>query len=287
MIETLFTISIVGLIVGFVFSMPIAGPISILITSHALRGQMRYCITAAIGASLIDMCVCFIVVHGFTSLVGKFAYYIPYFLLVGGVILFVIGVRIVLTKFDFEHVHLKKTGLQRVIKIKDKSGFWTGLLLNASNPSIFIGWLTSSFLVISLVASMGLNVAGLDQMLGKNVAAASTLTKNNNLKQEHIPAIVTTTVKETGISVLHCHAAPVADPVPMPKHFRLLFSTCYAFFVAVGTVLWFIPFSYILVRYHQKIKIGIITNLVHGLGIVLCCTAIYLVGRAIGMFIAA
>jgi len=286
MIETLFTISIVGLVVGFVFSMPIAGPISILITSHALRGQMRYCITAAIGASLIDMCVCFIVVHGFTSLVGKFAYYIPYFLLVGAVILFIIGVRIVLTKFDFEHVQLKKTGLQRVIKIKDKSGFWTGLLLNASNPSIFIGWLTSSFLVISLVASMGLNVAGLDEMLGKNVAAASTLTKNNKLKQEHIPTIVTATVKETGMSVLHRQVAP-SVAVPLPKHFRLFFSTCYAFFVAVGTVLWFIPFSYILVRYHQKIKIGIITNLVHGLGIVLCCTALYLVGRAIGMFVAA
>ena len=286
MIETLFTISIVGLVVGFVFSMPIAGPISILITSHALRGQMRYCITAAIGASLIDMCVCFIVVHGFTSLVGKFAYYIPYFLLVGAVILFIIGVRIVLTKFDFDHVQLKKTGLQRVIKIKDKSGFWTGLLLNASNPSIFIGWLTSSFLVISLVASMGLNVAGLDEMLGKNVAAASTLTKNNKLKQEHIPTIVTATVKETGMSVLHRQVAP-SVAVTLPKHFRLFFSTCYAFFVAVGTVLWFIPFSYILVRYHQKIKIGIITNLVHGLGIVLCCTALYLVGRAIGMFVAA
>jgi threonine/homoserine/homoserine lactone efflux protein len=285
MIESLLTISLVGLAVGFLFSMPIAGPISILITSHALRGQLRYCITAAIGASLIDMLVCLIVVNGFSRLLGKYADYVPYFLLVGSVILFIIGIRIVRAKFDFEHIDLKKTGLQRVIKIKDKSGFWTGLLLNASNPSIFIGWLTSSFIVLSFVASLGLNVGGLDQMLGNNVAAARTLTKKAGLKQENMKVISAAVAKETELSALHTHIQPVEIP-QMPKYFRLFFSASYALCVAIGTVIWFIPFSYILVRFHQKIKVGIITKVIHVLGIILCCTAIYLMGRAIGTLIA-
>ena len=285
MIESLITISLVGLAVGFLFSMPIAGPISILITSHALRGQLRYCITSAIGASLVDMLVCFIVVNGFSRILGRFAHMIPYFLLVGAVILFIIGIRIVRAKFDFEHIHLHKTGLQRVIKIKDKSGFWTGLLLNASNPSIFIGWLTSSFIVLSFVASMGLSVGGLDQMLGNNVAAANTLTRNTGLKQDKLPLIASQAVKETGITALYRHAKPKEIP-QMPKNFRLFFSISYALFVAIGTVLWFIPFSYLLVRYHQKIKVGIITNVIHVLGIILCCTAIYLMGRALGTLLA-
>ena len=49
MLESLATISIIGLMVGFIFSVPVAGPISILITSHALKGEGRYCVRVAFG----------------------------------------------------------------------------------------------------------------------------------------------------------------------------------------------------------------------------------------------
>ena len=39
MIESIITMSIAGFLTGFIFSMPIAGPISIMITSNALKGQ--------------------------------------------------------------------------------------------------------------------------------------------------------------------------------------------------------------------------------------------------------
>jgi hypothetical protein len=43
MIESIITMSIAGLLAGFIFAMPITGPISILITSNAFKGRLRYC----------------------------------------------------------------------------------------------------------------------------------------------------------------------------------------------------------------------------------------------------
>jgi len=59
MVSNFITISIVGLLAGFIFSVPVAGPISILITSNALKGKFWYSLKAAIGASFADFFLCF------------------------------------------------------------------------------------------------------------------------------------------------------------------------------------------------------------------------------------
>jgi threonine/homoserine/homoserine lactone efflux protein len=59
--------SIAGLLSGFIFSMPIAGPISILITSNALKGRLSYCNRVNLGASFADFTYVFIAVYGLTN----------------------------------------------------------------------------------------------------------------------------------------------------------------------------------------------------------------------------
>ncbi|HAW59184.1 MAG TPA: hypothetical protein DCX03_09290, partial [Bacteroidales bacterium] len=66
MVSNFVTISIVGLLAGFVFSVPVAGPISILITSNALKGKFWYSLKAAIGASFADFFYVFISMLGLT-----------------------------------------------------------------------------------------------------------------------------------------------------------------------------------------------------------------------------
>ncbi|MGB7567633.1 MAG: LysE family transporter [Chitinivibrionales bacterium] len=281
MVESIVTISAVGLVVGIIFSMPIAGPVSILITSHGLRGQLRYCFTAALGASIIDFTVCFIAVHGFTRLIGIFAEGIPYILFCGSIFLFIVGWKIVKARFDFEHMDIKQTGLKRILKKQEKSGFWTGLLLNASNPSLFIGWLTSSFIVISFVASLGLNVGGLDQMLGNNVGAINNMAKDRATSKEMIHSIKTPKAFITPAKSLTKTNVDLERPSPV---FGLLFSLAYAFCVAVGTIIWFVPFSYFLVRHRTKLRVDLISKMIHGLGIFLCGFALYLMVRVIFIF---
>ena len=68
MVESLITMSIAGFLTGFIFSMPIAGPISIMITSNALKGRLRYCNLFNLGASFGDFIYVFIAVFGLTKL---------------------------------------------------------------------------------------------------------------------------------------------------------------------------------------------------------------------------
>lgn len=281
MVESIVTISAVGLLVGIFFSMPIAGPVSILITSHGLRGQLRYCFTAALGASVIDFTVCFIAVHGFTRLIGILADGIPYILFCGSIFLFFVGWKIVKARFDFEHMDIKQTGLKRILKKQEKSGFWTGLLLNASNPSLFIGWLTSSFIVMSFVASLGLKVGGLDQMLVNNVGAINNIAKDHNTSKEIIHSIK---APKTFIAPAKASVKSNSDLETPSPVFGLFFSLAYAFCVGVGTIVWFFPFSYFLVRNRTKLRLDIISKMIHGLGIFLCGFALYLMARVIFLF---
>ena len=100
MIESLITISLVGLLAGFILSMPIAGPISILITSNALKGRTRYCYLATIGASFADFFYVFIAVFGLTKLYTLYKPFIPYVLSVGALFLIFMGYKIFKTKID-------------------------------------------------------------------------------------------------------------------------------------------------------------------------------------------
>ena len=280
MIESLLTISLVGLGVGIVFSMPIAGPVSILITSHGLRGQLRYCITAALGAAIIDLAVCCLAVRGFTRLFGLVVDFIPYILLCGSVVLFIIGLRIVRARFDFDHLDLKKPGVKRIWKVQEKSGFWTGMFLNASNPSLFFGWLTSSALVMSVVTSFGLNVGGIDHVLGDNVVIVNSFANHNTVTKDMMrPAKVPKIVEAK------TQRPPPYDEAKNSTLFQWLFSLSYAFFVAAGTVIWLSLFAYFLVRNRAKLKMDLISKVIHGLGIVLCVFAVYLLGSALCFFI--
>jgi len=42
-------------------------------------------------------------------------------------------------------------------------------MINFLNPTLFIGWLTSSFFMISFMASLGFDTGGLDTIIHQNV----------------------------------------------------------------------------------------------------------------------
>lgn len=159
MTESLITISIVGLIVGFIFSMPVAGPISILVTSNALKGRLKYCNLVTVGASFADFVYVFAAVFGLTKYYSLYEPAIPYILLAGTVFLLYIGYKISKTRIDLEHLE-DKSILSKKIRRHERGGFITGFMLSFFNPTLFLSWLTSSFIVISLVASLGFNTGG-------------------------------------------------------------------------------------------------------------------------------
>jgi threonine/homoserine/homoserine lactone efflux protein len=277
MIESLITISLVGLLAGFILSMPIAGPISILITSNALKGRRRYCNLATIGASFADFFYVFIAVFGLTKLYSFYKPFIPYLLSAGSIFLLFVGYKIFKTKIDIEHLD-DKSNLSEKIRKKERGGFYTGFMMNFLNPSLFLGWLASSFIVISFISSLGFNTGGLDTMIGQNVKEFNSI-EGNHLEKQQIPSYLQ--LKTNKASNIEIHKQDRS----YPKYFPLLIGLCYAFFLSAGSIIWFYYLALFLAKFHQRINVNIVNVIINGLGIVLCIFGIFFGYSAIIMFL--
>jgi len=278
MSESLLTISIVGLLAGFIFSMPIAGPISILITSNALKGRIRYCNLATIGASFADFIYVFIAVFGLTKLYSWYKPVIPYVLLIGAIFLVSVGIKIFKTKVDLEHLD-DNSQLSGKIK-KGRNGFWTGFMLNFLNPTLFLGWITSSFFVLSLVTSLGFNTGGLDKNIKDNFKEINKIEGKSTQLQPEAPSYL----KFDSVKLVD-HNATEEEVAHFPKYFPLLLSLFYAFFLSIGSIIWFYYLAMLLSRFRHKININIVNRIIQTLGIVLCLFGIFLGYKAICIFI--
>lgn len=277
MLESVFTISIAGFLAGFIFSMPIAGPVSILITSNALKGRLHYCNLVSYGASFADFTYVFIAVFGLTRLYSLYQPAIPYMLSAGSILFFFLGYRIFNTKIDIEHLEDKSHLTERIEK-RERGGFYTGFMINFLNPTLFIGMLTSSFLVISLVASMGLHTGGLAIKLHQNVKEI------NKIEGRSIVDSGLVGIKQFENLQIRKSADKKSDKTVYPAYFHLLISICYALCLSVGSILWFYLMAFLIVRYRRRINIKVISAFIKSLGILLVLFGIYFGYLAVNMF---
>lgn len=268
MIESIITISIAGLLAGFIFSMPIAGPISILITSNALKGRLRYCNLVSMGASIADFTYVFIAVYGLTKLYSLYKPAIPYIFAIGSIFFFYMGYKIIKTKIDIEHLE-DKSHLAEKIKKREKGAFYTGFMINFLNPTLFIGVLTSSFFVISLVASMGFHTGGLAGKMDQHVKEISNI-EGGNLENSKILSLDQFENIQIGKNKDHQQ-----DQTKYPASFHLVISLCYALFLSLGSIIWFFLMTFLIVRFRKRINIKVISVFIKSLGVVLGIFGLY------------
>jgi threonine/homoserine/homoserine lactone efflux protein len=277
---SLITISIIGLIAGFIFSMPIAGPISILITSNALKGRLKYCNLLAIGSSIADFLYVILGVYGITHLFTDYKPVVPYILGVGSVFIMFIGIKIIRTKFDTEHIDEENILSEKHIK-SQRGGFYTGFMINLLNPTLFFGWIISSFIVLSFAASLGFNTSGLNTRIDADLTRMEEI-DGNLIEKPQIPSYLQ-------FDTLHIlkkdNKSLTVKPVEQTRNFKLLVSVFYSVFLSVGSVLWFILLSVLLARFRKWININIINWLIRGMGLILCLFAIYFSYSAVRMLL--
>jgi putative LysE/RhtB family amino acid efflux pump len=272
MLESALTISITGLIAGFIFAMPIAGPISILIVSNALNGKLAYSKRISLGAAVADFIYTFIAVFGITKLYSWYKPAIPYLFLGGSIFFIILGIKIIRTPFDPESIG-ERSHLTSRIRDEGKGGFYTGFMVNLLNPTLFISGLISSFFVISLVSAMGFNTGGLELKINNQVNEISAI-EGKNLKEkidlEKLDKF--TREKESGEDQQKKKIAEEKDATPR-NHF--IISSCYAFFLAAGGVIWFFLLAYLLSKYRKLINMKLLTALIKGFGATLCLLGLY------------
>lgn len=255
-----------GFTAGFILSIPVAGPINILITSNALLGKLRYCLRVALGASVIEFFYVLIIVFGIVSLYKFYKPFVPYILLVGAVVLVIVGVKVTKTRFNITNVNLKEIVKD---KIANKGGFSTGILINITNPSLFLGWLSSTFIIFSLASSLNLNTGGLDVIVQENL---DTIQKMNSEKQlEH-------KIDSSIVERFNNHSKPdQLNPIVL--------SLIYAGSLSLGSFLWLNLYSRMIVKFRTKLRIGLISGIIKILGFVLILIGFFLAYKSINLFL--
>ena len=266
MFESIVTISLTGFIAGFIFAMPIAGPISILIVSNALNGRLLFSNRVSLGAAIPDFFYIFIAIYGVTRLYSYYAPAIPYLFIAGAVFFIALGLRIFKSPVDLGNLE-DKTRMTERIKNQDRGGFYTGFMINLLNPTLFISGLISSFFVISLIAALGLNTGGLETKIHENVREINSIDGGN--LEEQIPVDRIKKLQENNERLRRI------ENVAYPPSFHLIISTCYAFFISLGGLLWFYLLAYTLARYRGMINIKILSTLIKAFGVSLVILGLY------------
>lgn len=254
-----------GFVAGFILSIPVAGPINILITTNALLGKLRYCIRVAIGAAVIEFIYVLIIVFGIVSLYGLYKPFVPYILIIGSVILIIVGIRVMRTKFDLTNVNLKEIVKDR---IANRGGFITGILINITNPSLFLGWLSTTFVIFSLASSLNLNTGGLDLIVKENLDTIQKINSNHKPDQK---------VETDIIERFNNHKnGDELNPIVL--------SLIYAASLSIGSFVWLNLYTRFIVKFRNKLKIGLISFIIQVLGFGLMLIGIFLAYNSIKMF---
>jgi threonine/homoserine/homoserine lactone efflux protein len=270
MLEVLITVSIIGLIAGFIFSAPAAGPIAVLVISNALQGKKHFCGYSALGAAIIDFIYCFIAIFGFATIYEYYAPLLPYTLLAGAFFIFYVGIRLMRQKLEIERFESVEVDAPIQNARDRKEGFMAGFMYNAMNPSLFFGWLFSTLVIMSFAASLGFNVAGLDAEIGNNV----NMMNGSGTSEAATEALARAEAPEEMDT----------DSAMNSRWYKILLATSYAFFVAIGTILWFYPMALVIIKYRDSLKLTVITRTIQSLGLVLCGFGVYLLYQAYSLF---
>jgi threonine/homoserine/homoserine lactone efflux protein len=125
-------VSLVAFVFAFVGSLPLAGPIALLVVSNAARGRYREARRIAFGAAAAEGVYAFLAFWGFATFLARHALVLPISHGVTAVVLSVLGAR-----FAF---FTMKGQAARASDEPKPGRFWLGFSISAINPTLLVTW---------------------------------------------------------------------------------------------------------------------------------------------------
>jgi threonine/homoserine/homoserine lactone efflux protein len=127
---------IVGLVLGFFGSIPVAGPISILVLKDALEKGHRQGFHIALGAAAGESVYAFVAFWGLTTVLETFPVLIPISKIAGAVLVIALGIYLVVRR-------PKQTEMTTAKLAERQSKLWLrGFLIAVLNPTLLATWTT-------------------------------------------------------------------------------------------------------------------------------------------------
>jgi threonine/homoserine/homoserine lactone efflux protein len=155
------TAALLGFVVGFVTSMPVAGPVSLLVFGRGLQGRGRSGIYLALGSAIAESMYAYLAFWGFSALLATYAWIEPLSRALTAVLLVALGVRFA----RMRTAAAPSDGEQAVVrKVGSKRSFLLGLTITALNPTLIATWSVvvaaiHSFDVVAFGAALALPFA--------------------------------------------------------------------------------------------------------------------------------
>jgi threonine/homoserine/homoserine lactone efflux protein len=136
---------IIGFAAGFIGSMPVAGPVSILLFSRGLQDRARSGAYLAIGAALAESVYAYLAFWGFSELLTVHWWIEPISRGLAAVLLTALGLRFMLKGEDPEEPEAKPPP-----GVGNKRSFLLGLTITALNPTLIASWSAAVTILHSL-----------------------------------------------------------------------------------------------------------------------------------------
>jgi threonine/homoserine/homoserine lactone efflux protein len=132
------TVALLGFVFGFIGSMPVAGPIAILVFGRGLEGRFRSGVYLAIGAAIAESVYAYLAYWGFSELLSLHPWVEPVTRTVAAVLLIGLGLHFTFGRkktqeIDPELVEQKKN-------VGNKRSFLLGFTVTALNPTLIATW---------------------------------------------------------------------------------------------------------------------------------------------------
>ncbi len=137
-----------GLLIGFFGSMPIAGPVAVVVLDNGLQGRVRRALNIAIGAAVAETVYASMAFYGLSSVLAGHPSVLPAARLVGALLIVLLGGYFLARRRPAdEHASAPPRDAKR-------SALLIGFTMTAVNPTLLATWSGA----VAAVHAMGLEV---------------------------------------------------------------------------------------------------------------------------------
>jgi threonine/homoserine/homoserine lactone efflux protein len=140
-------ISVIAFVFGFVGSMPLAGPIAVLVVSNSFEGRHSAALRLAFGAATAEAIYAFVAFFTFTTLLARYPIVVPISHAVTAVVLLVVGIYFMRWRERSAEEAQKKK--DQSAKESKSASFFLGFSVSALNPTLLVTWSAATAVLYS------------------------------------------------------------------------------------------------------------------------------------------
>lgn len=132
------TVALLGFVFGFVGSMPVAGPIAILVFGRGLEGRLRSGVYLAIGAAIAESVYAYFAYWGFSELLTHHRWIEPVTRTAASVLLIGLGLHFTFGRKKPQELDPELADDRK--NVGNKRSFLLGFTITALNPALIATW---------------------------------------------------------------------------------------------------------------------------------------------------